>query len=357
MRWEQQRVTAPGAAAELPLDLPEPQVARSGGRAGLRLPDPVPIESGTEEAYAIEIRAKSIINRVPGESHVPFGRTVNPYRGCGHACRYCFARNTHTYLDLDAGRDFDSKIVVKVNAAELLRRELSHPRWRGEPIAMGTNTDPYQRAEGRYRLMRGILAALRDHANPFSVLTKGTLVLRDLDLFEQAAQRCDVSVAVSIGSVDEQLWREVEPGTPSPLRRLDVVRRFAEVGIGCSVLMAPVLPGLSDSAEQIDETVAALSEAGAADITPLVLHLRPGAREWYCSWLSETRPDLLPLYERLYRDGSYAPKSYQREVVSAVREAQQRHRPRRAADRQFRDVAPRRPPEAPPPQADQLSLL
>ncbi|MBE9373389.1 Rv2578c family radical SAM protein [Saccharopolyspora sp. HNM0983] len=357
MRWEQQRVAPPAAAAELPLDLPEPQVARGGGRGGLRLPDPVPIESGTEDAYAIEIRAKSIINRVPGESHVPFAHTVNPYRGCGHACRYCFARGTHTYLDLDAGHDFDSKIVVKVNAAELLRRELAHPRWRGDPIAMGTNTDPYQRAEGRYRLMRGILGALRDRANPFSVLTKGTLILRDLDLFQQAAQRCEVSVAVSIGSVDEQLWREVEPGTPSPLRRLDVVRQFVEVGIGCSVLMAPVLPGLSDSAEQIDETVAALTEAGATGITPIVLHLRPGAREWYRKWLTETRPDLLDLYSRLYRDRSYAPQSYQREVLAAVAEAQQRHHERHPdPGGEFRAVGPQPPAESTS-EAAQLSLL
>ncbi|MGW3468084.1 Rv2578c family radical SAM protein [Saccharopolyspora sp. NPDC000995] len=325
MRWEQQRVTPPaGDAPELPLVLPEPQ-ARSGGRAGLRLPDPVPIGAGTAEAYAIEIHAKTIINRVPAPARVPFGWTINPYRGCGHACRYCFARRTHTYLDLDAGHDFDSKIVVKINAGTLLRKELASPRWRGEAIAMGTNTDPYQRAEGRYRLMREIIAALRDRANPFSILTKGTLILRDLDLITEAAQRTRVSVAVSVGSVDEALWRAVEPGAPSPLRRLDVVRRFAEAGIGCSVLMAPILPGLSDAPEQIDRTVAALWGAGASDVTPLVLHLRPGAREWYHAWLSRERPDLLPLYERLYRNGAYAPKSYQREVTDRVEQAKRRH--------------------------------
>ncbi|WP_246868759.1 radical SAM protein [Saccharopolyspora sp. ASAGF58] len=253
MRWEQQRVTPPaGDAPELPLALPEPQ-ARSGGRAGLRLPEPVPIEAGTAEAYAIEIHAKTIINRVPGESQVPFRWTVNPYRGCTHSCIYCFARRTHTYLDLDAGHDFDSKIVVKVNAGTLLRKELASSRWAGEAIAMGTNTDPYQRAEGRYRLMREILAALRDRANPFSVLTKGTLILRDVDLITEAAQRTSVSVAVPVGSVNEALWRAVEPGAPSPLRRLDVVRRFTEAGIGCSVLMAPILPGLSDSSAEIDQ--------------------------------------------------------------------------------------------------------
>jgi DNA repair photolyase len=330
MRWEQQRITPPGqgdggnAAPELPLALPQPP-PRTGGRAGLRLPEPVPIEAGTAESYAIEIHAKSIINRVPGPARVPFAWTVNPYRGCGHACRYCFARKTHTYLDLDAGHDFDSKIVVKVNAGALLRRELASPRWTGEPIAMGTNTDPYQRAEGRYRLMREILAALRDQANPFSILTKGTLILRDLDLILQAAEVAPVSVAVSVGSVDERLWRAVEPGAPSPRRRLDVVRRFADAGIGCSVLMAPILPGLSDAPAEIDRTVSAITEAGATSVTPLMLHLRPGAREWYHAWLSRERPDLLPLYERLYRNRAYAPKSYQREVINLVEQAKRRH--------------------------------
>lgn len=330
MRWERQRVTPPkgsASAPELPLDLPE---GVSGSpeqrpRAGLRLPDPVPIEAGTDEAYAIEIHAKSIINRVPGESRMPFRWTINPYRGCTHSCIYCYARASHGYLDLDTGHDFDSKIIVKVNAPTLLRKELASPRWTGEPIAMGTNTDPYQRAEGRYRLMPEIIAALRDHANPFSILTKGTLILRDLDLIVQAAQRTRVSIATSVGSVDEVLWRAVEPGTPSPLRRLDVVRRFADAGIGCSVLMAPILPGLSDSPEQIDATVRELAAAGAESITPLVLHLRPGAREWYHAWLSRERSNLLPLYERLYRRGAYAPKAYQREVTELVEQAKRRY--------------------------------
>src|SRR3954469_10667156 len=166
-----------------------------------------------------EVRARSIINKVPEASRVPFRWTINPYRGCSHACSYCFARKTHTYLDLDAGHDFDTSIVVKVNAAELLRKELAHPRWAGEHIAMGTNVDCYQRAEGRYALMRGILEALRDAGNPFSILTKGALILRDVDLLQQAAAVTDVGTNVSIGSVDREVTRLVEPGTPSPQRR------------------------------------------------------------------------------------------------------------------------------------------
>jgi DNA repair photolyase len=354
MRWEHQRVSpvVAGDSPELPLTLSRQAEPERGGRAGLRLPEPVPIEAGTTGAYAIEIQAKSIINRVPDAAAVPFRWTINPYRGCGHACRYCFARKTHTYLDLDSGHDFDSKIVVKVNAGTLLRRELAAPRWQGEAIAMGTNTDPYQRAEGRYRLMREILAALRDHANPFSILTKGTLILRDLDLISDAASVTRVSVAVSVGSVDERLWRTVEPGAPAPLRRLDVVRRFADAGIGCSVLMAPILPGLSDGPEQIDETVAAIVQAGAASVTPLILHLRPGAREWYHEWLCGEHPTLLPLYEQLYRGRSYAPKAYQDSVVDMVRQAQQRHG-LPVVDRTFREAE--QPEE--PVRERQLSLL
>ncbi|HEX6443948.1 MAG TPA: intein-containing Rv2578c family radical SAM protein [Streptosporangiales bacterium] len=267
----------------------------------------------------------------------------------------CFARNTHTYLDLDAGNDFNTKIVVKVNAGELARRELASPRWRGESIAMGTNTDPYQRAEGRYRLMRQIIAALRDHANPFSILTKGTLILRDLDLLTEAAKVTRVSVAVSVGSTDDQLWRSVEPGTPSPARRLDVVRRFADAGIGCSVLMAPVLPGLSDSDEQIDTTVRAIAAAGASSVTPLALHLRPGAREWYRGWLGREHPHLAPMYDGMYRNGSYAPKAYQRSLTARVRAAAERHGLTKDRPGAFRRVEPREDPPEPP--ARQPSLF
>ncbi len=355
MRWEKQRISG-GGEPQLPLGVDDAP-ARGTGRAGLAEPGPEPVPAGTEDALAIEVRARSIINRVPGAAQVPFSWTINPYRGCSHACRYCFARNTHTYLDLDSGRDFDSKIVVKVNAPELVRRELAHPKWAGEPIAMGTNTDPYQRAEGRYGLMRRIIEALRDRANPFSILTKGTLILRDLDLLTQAARLAPVSVAVSIGSIDEQVWRDIEPGAPSPLRRVDVVRRLSAAGLGCSVMMAPVLPGLSDGPQQLDETVAALAEAGATSITPLVLHLRPGAREWYHAWLSSHRPDLLPLYERLYRNGAYAPKSYQDDIAQRVREAQRRYGmgSRRSGAETFRAAPARSEPAER--EAAQLALL
>ncbi|MFE9388923.1 Rv2578c family radical SAM protein [Streptomyces sp. NPDC006784] len=267
-----------------------------------------------------EIRARTLVNKVPGASRMPFEWTVNPYRGCSHACVYCFARRTHSYLDLDPGEGFDTQIVVKVNAPELLRKELSSPRWRGRHIAMGTNVDCYQRAEGRYRLMPGILTALRDHANPFSLLTKGTLVLRDLDLLRSAAAVTDVGVSVSVGFTDEELWRTVEPGTPAPQRRLDVVRRLTEHGIPCGVLMAPVIPFLGDSPAQLRTTVRALAAAGATSVTPLALHLRPGAREWFFRWLHQHHPGLVRHYEALYADGAYAPKWYQRRITRQVHE-------------------------------------
>lgn len=267
-----------------------------------------------------EVRARSIVNRVPGASRMPFEWTVNPYRGCSHACVYCFARKTHSYLDLDTGLGFDSQIVVKVNAPELLRRELTGRRWRGDHIAMGTNVDCYQRAEGRYRLMPGILAALRDHANPFSILTKGTLILRDLELLRQAAAVTDIGISVSVGFLDRELWRTVEPGTPAPDRRLDVVRTLTAHGIPCGVLMAPVIPFLGDSPEQLRATVRAVAEAGAGSVTPLVLHLRPGAREWFMAWLGHHHPQLVRRYAAMYADGAYAPKWYQRRITRQVHE-------------------------------------
>ncbi|MCI4064125.1 Rv2578c family radical SAM protein [Micromonospora sp. R77] len=300
-----------------------------------------------------EVQAKSIINRVPGESRVPFAWTINPYRGCSHACKYCFARKTHTFLDLDAGEDFDRKVIVKVNAGELVRRELAAPRWRGAHVAMGTNVDCYQRAEGRYRLMPPIIEALRDFANPFSILTKGTLILRDLPLLRQAAEVTRVGISYSVGFVDEELWRAVEPGTPSPRRRLDAVRQLTDAGFEVGVLMAPILPGLSDDDASIDATVSAIAAAGATSVTPLALHLRPGAREWYAHWLAREFPQLVPRYRRLYQAGAYAPQAYQREVTARVRMAARRHGLHRGEVGDNR----RLPDEAPPPAAEQLSLL
>lgn len=305
-----------------------------------------------------EVRARSILNRVPGASRMPFEWTVNPYRGCSHACVYCFARKTHSYLDLDTGLGFDSQIVVKVNAPEVLRRQLASPRWGGEHVAMGTNVDCYQRAEGRYRLMPGIIDALTERANPFSILTKGTLILRDLDRLVRAAEVTDVGISVSVGFTDSGLWRTVEPGTPAPERRLDVVRTLGEHGIGCAVLMAPVIPFLSDRPGQLRDTVRAIAESGATSVTPLVLHLRPGAREWFMSWLGEHHPHLVTRYQRLYAGGSYAPTWYQRRVTRQVHELAREYGigPTRAGA--TRRIRPARTDERPAePEPTQLTLM
>jgi DNA repair photolyase len=276
----------------------------------------------------IEVEAKSVINHVPGGG-MPFDWTINPYRGCMHACVYCFARPTHTYLDMDAGRDFETKIVVKVNAPDVLRRELAARRWKGEHIAMGTGTDPYQRVEGRYRLMRGIIEALIDARNPFSVLTKGTLILRDVDLLQRASTVAPVSAAFSIGTLDERVWRETEPGTPSPKARMDAVRALNDAGVPTGVMLAPVLPGISDSPEQVRAVVEAALDAGATHVSPILLHLRPGVREQFFLWLHEHHPDLVPKYERTYRRpyGSPADRERLTNRVRAITAGRLRGRP------------------------------
>jgi DNA repair photolyase len=272
----------------------------------------------------------------------------------------CFARNTHTYLDLDAGHDFDSKVVVKVNAPELLRKKLASASWSGEHIAMGTNVDCYQRAEGKYQLMRGIISALRDAANPFSILTKGTLILRDLDLLTEAAQVTDVGLNVSAGFIDKELWRTLEPGTPSPERRLDACATLTEAGLSCGVLMGPIVPFLSDSPEQLDAAVRRIAASGAVHVTPIILHLRPGTREWYLRWLHENHPELVRRYLRFYGRGAYAPKAYQAEISGRVRELAQRYGVGATTPAAGRRIGPPAPPAPEPPTTPeplQLSLL
>jgi DNA repair photolyase len=236
----------------------------------------------------------------------------------------CFARPSHTYLNFDAGRDFERKIVVKVNAPEVLRRELRKKGWTGAHVAMGTNTDPYQRCEGRYRLTRGVLEVLRDYANPCSVLTKSPLLLRDLDLFVELAGTAGFSANLSIGTLDEEVWRRSEPGTPHPKARMAAVKQLVAAGIPCGILMAPILPGISDSPEQLRSVVRAAADAGASHLTPITLHLRPGVKEEFLPWLEEAYPELLPDYRRLYR-GSNAPRSLREEIADRVRSEKRRH--------------------------------
>jgi DNA repair photolyase len=276
----------------------------------------------------------------------------------------CFARPTHNYINFDAGRDFESKIVVKVNAPEVLRRELRRASWAGAHVAMGTNTDPYQRCEGRYELTRGVLEVLRDFANPCSILTKSPLLVRDLDLFEELVE-VGFSASLSVGTLDEEVWRRSEPGTPHPKARIAAVKALVEAGVPCGVLVAPVLPGISDSPAQLRAVVDAAAAAGATHISPITLHLRPGVREEFMPWLERAYPELVAGYRRLYR-GSNAPEPVQRRIAERVRAVKATARTRDAvspvAEANHRGIvaapppAPEPEPEPEPEAPAQLSL-
>jgi DNA repair photolyase len=266
-----------------------------------------------------EVRAKSILNRVPEASQMPFRWTINPYRGCSHACRYCFARPTHKYLDFDAGRDFEREIVVKVNAPERLRVELARPSWRGEHIALGTNTDPYQWVEGRYQLMPGIWQAMIDARNPGSILTKSPLLVRDLELMKELASVAEFTAALSVPTIDERAWRATEPHTPNPRARLEAVAELTRAGIKTGVLVAPLMPGINDDPAQVAEILELAGEAGASYITGIALHLRGEVRGLFMEWLAENRPDLVPRYRDLYRGGAYAPQRERRRLAGLVK--------------------------------------
>ena len=279
-----------------------------------------------------EIRARSAINKVPERSRMPFRYTINPYRGCAHACAYCFARPTHTYLDFNAREDFEREIVVKVNAPEVVRAELARPSWRGDHVALGTNTDPYQWVEGRYRLMEGIWEALRDYANPCSVLTKSPLLLRDIELMKQLIEVTDFAANLSVPTLDEKAWRETEPHTPHPRKRLEAAGELTRAGIPTGVLIAPLMPGVNDAPEQVEEILELAGEAGARTIGGVGLHLRGEVREIWFDWLRQYRPDLVPHYEELYARGAYLPRPEQERLSAMARRGRSRSRSRPIRD-------------------------
>ncbi len=267
-------------------------------------------------ALVEEIRVKSVLNRVSAPT-LPFRWTINPFRGCQHACVYCFARSTHEYLGMNVGPDFNQRIMVKVNAPEVLREELRRPGWRREFVALGTACDPYEPVERRYQVTRRILKVLLEAANPVGITTKGTLIKRDLDLLKELAMVARVRVNFSIGTVDQEVWKRTEPGTPNPWRRLETLQLLVESGVAAGVMMAPILPGISDSPEQLEAVVKAAAEHRAQFIAPNVLHLRPGSREWFMPFLREAYPHLLPEYQRLYK-GPYAAESYTQQVLATI---------------------------------------
>ena len=282
---------------------------------GTKLPgfrDPATVRTfDAPEAMGIrfyEVNAKSAINEVPKQSRMPFRYTINPYRGCTHACVYCFARPTHTYLGFNSREDFEREIVVKVNVPELVRAELGRPSWKGAHVALGTNTDPYQWVEGRYKLMPGIWEAMRDYRNPCSVLTKSPLLLRDIALFRELVERTEFVANLSIPTLEEKAWRATEPHTPHPRKRIEAVAELRRNGIPTGVLVAPLIPGVNDDPKQVEELLGLLGEAGAQSVSAIGLHLRCEVRDIWFDWLRQYRPDLLDHYERLYARGAYLRK-------------------------------------------------
>jgi len=306
VRWEGQKRESDQVAGRLP------------GTAA----DPVVRTFDAPEAMGIrfhEVESRSALNEVPPMSNVDFRWTVNPYRGCTHACSYCFARPTHTYLDLNAREDFEREIVVKVNLPEVLRAELRRPSWRGEHVALGTNTDPYQWVEGRYGVTRGVFEQLLEARNPCSVLTKSPLLLRDLDLFRELAERTEFAANLSIPTLDEKAWRASEPATPHPRKRIEAIAELNSAGIRTGVLIAPLMPGINDSPGQVNEILELCGEAGAASVSGIGLHLRGELREIFLDWLRQYRPDLLRRYERLYEGRAYLPAAERKRLGRLVR--------------------------------------
>jgi DNA repair photolyase len=239
---------------------------------------------------------------------MPFAWSLNPYMGCAHRCTFCYVRAFEARADRPSDDRYGSSIRVKTNVAEVLRRELARPSWEPEAVAVGAATDPYQPAEGRYRLTRGCIEAFAEAANPFSIITRGPLIVRDVDVLAEAARRARVSVTFSVPTLDEEIWRRTEPGTAPPRQRLRALSRLVEAGVSASVGMAPILPGLSDRRELLDEVVREARAAGATGIWANLLYLRPGTREHFLAALERDWPELLPEYEQLYRRGAYLPR-------------------------------------------------
>jgi DNA repair photolyase len=287
---------------------------------------------------------KVALNRVKG---MAFGWSLNPYMGCAHRCTFCYVRAFELRADRPSDARYGSSIRVKVNVAEVLRRELARPSWRREGVAIGAATDPYQPAEGRYRLTRACLEELSAARNPFAIITRGPLIVRDVDVLADAARRADVSVTFSVPTLDLDVWRRTEPGTAPPAQRLRALTRLVDAGVRASVGLAPILPGISDRPEQLEAVVHAAREAGACGVWANTLYLKPGTREHFLDCLARDWPELLPEYERLYGRRAYLPKAKTEPVRQTVRTLAREHGVR---DR-------RRIRLKPPPEPEQLNLL
>ena len=298
--------------------------------------------------YAVGVRVeyreepcRSALNRVRG---MPFDWSLNPYTGCAHRCTFCYVRAFEARADRPSDERYGRSIRVKMNVADVLRRELARPSWKRESVAIGAATDPYQPAEGRYRLTRACIRELGIASTPFSLITRGPMIRRDVDVLVEAAGRARVHVSFSVPTLDDRIWRSTEPGTAPPRRRLEAVRILAAAGIDTGVALAPVLPGLSDDPALLADVVREARAAGASGVWANVLHLRPGTREHFLEALARDWPELLPRYERLYEGRAYLPARESDHVRSTVREL---------AGGRWR---PRRPPIRPDPEPEQLAL-
>lgn len=303
-------------------DVPPPttrdvaNLVRAGGVASL-----TEAERRADQAAYQEVECRSALNRVKG---MPFEWTLNPYRGCTHACHYCFARRYHTQFEMNAGDEFSRVILVKKNFVEVLRRELARPSWQRGQVALGTATDPYQPIEGHYRLTRGTLEALIAGRTPVGIVTKGPMVVRDRDLLLELARAADCVVYMSVPTVDEDAWRTLEPGTAPPLQRLRAVRELADAGVPVGVLMAPIVPGFSSSRSKLERTIKAIADHGARFVGCNVMYLQDGTRSHFMEFLEREFPALRPRFERLYASKS-PPQAYTREVKAMVRVLQDRY--------------------------------
>jgi DNA repair photolyase len=291
---------------------------------------------------------RTALNRVKG---MGFGWSLNPYMGCAHQCTFCYVRAFERRADRPSDDRYGASIRVKVNVAEVLERELGRRSWQGELVAIGAATDPYQPAEGRFRLTRACLAVLAAAANPFSIITRGPLIVRDLDLLRHAAARAEVSVNFSVPTLDERIWRYTEPHTAPPRQRLRALRRLVDAGIRAGVGVAPILPGLSDDPDLLADVVKAARDHGATHVWANLLYLRPGTREHFLANLARDWPELLPMYERLYAGRAYLPDAHVRPLRQRV---QQLAREFDVADRRQLRPMPHATAPSPP---EQLALV
>jgi DNA repair photolyase len=313
---------------------------KAGGAAAL-----TEAERRADAASYQEVSCRSALNRVKG---MPFQWTLNPYRGCTHGCHYCFARRYHVQFELNADDEFASVILVKHNIVEVLARELDRPSWTREQVAFGTATDPYQPIEGRYKLTRRSIQALTRGRTPFGLITKGPMVVRDIDVLQEHARAAASTIYMSVPTIDEDAWRTLEPGTAAPMQRLRAVRELVDAGINAGVLMAPIVPGFSSSRSKLEATVKAIADHGARFAGCNVMYLQDGTRSHFLGFLEREFPSLVPRFEKLY-EKKYPPHAYRKEVQGMVRVLQERYGLRgraRANDRDTIDDTPEETPES-----------